>query len=59
MDADTGDSPLPPLTRGPNPYLGGDRCLLCRCERPQNEQEVQLGVLEGEEGKRPYALVES
>lgn len=23
------------LSRGPNPYLGGDRCLLCRCEKPE------------------------
>lgn len=35
MDAqDGGEGGVAPLSRGPNPYLGGDRCLLCRCERP-------------------------
>lgn len=35
MDAKD-DSDLPqllPLSRGPNPYLDKERCLLCGCER--------------------------
>ena len=38
MDADDSDSPIPALSRGSNPYLGGERCLLCRCVRPDPPQ---------------------
>lgn len=35
MDArdDDGDLPLLSLSRGPNPFIDKERCLLCGCER--------------------------
>ena len=42
MDAENEAEPqIRTLPRGPNPYIGRDRCLVCRCERP---------TLSGEEG---------
>lgn len=47
MDAkDDCDLPqLLPLSRGPNPYLDKERCLLCGCERNEAPDLLSVGDL--------------
>ncbi|XP_013395019.1 protein FAM193A isoform X2 [Lingula anatina] len=52
MDAgEDSDDPVPNFSRGPNPYLGGERCLLCRCERPSHLKEIEEANKESEKEK--------
>lgn len=49
MDAEQEvEPPMPPLSRGPNPYLGGDRCLFCRCERPPGSKLAEQVERQGD-----------
>ncbi|CAH1782955.1 unnamed protein product [Owenia fusiformis] len=44
MDAEDVDTPIPAMSRASNPYLGGEKCLLCRCDRPDPPKDKDNSV---------------